>query len=203
MVAIGRSKPEQVIKFLQEYLKDHNARGAARRAGFSEKWAKNHSYSHLQRNEAYLAHLGKAVAREAAKLIAIDLEPVLQELAHIAFANEFDYLTFEKTTAGTEMIARKKRLDELTREQMIAIRVFKRPDGTLDYTLRNKEGRLIDLGKHLGAFNEKLILEHRHAHMHAHLDLSRTSQKDLDAIEAELEKMLTPKQRALPAPTRE
>lgn len=199
LVAIGRSKPEQVQRFLEEWLKDHNARAAARRAGFSEKWAQNNSYSHLQRNEAYLEYLGRLVAKESAKLIAIDLEPVLQELALIAFANEYDYLAFEKPTAGTTLIARKKRLDELSREQMVAIRVFKRPDGTLDYTLRNKEARLIDLGKHLGAFNEKLILEHRHAHMHAHIDLSKTTQKDLDVLEAKLEELLTRKRPALPA----
>lgn len=192
-----------MILFLQEYLKDHNARAAAARAGFSEKWAKNHSYSHLQRNEAYLEYLGRAVAKENAKQIAIELEPVLQELARIAFANEFDYLVFESSTAGAKPIARKKRLDELNREEMVAIRIFKRPDGTLDYALRNKEARLIDLGKHLGAFNEKLILEHRHAHMHAHLDLSHVSQKDLDVLEAGLENMLSRKPRALSKATRE
>ena len=203
LVAVGRSKPEQVLKFLQEYLKDHNARAAARRAGFSEKWAKTHSYSHLQRNEAYLAYLGTQVAKENAKAIAIELEPVLQQLAKIAFANEQDYLVFEKPEGKPDapVVARKKRLEELTRDQMVAIRVFKRPDGTLDYTLRNIEARLIDLGKHLGAFNEKLILEHRHAHMHAHLDLTHVDQDHLDALEGSLEKLLTMKrgQKALPA----
>lgn len=199
VVAVGRSKPEQVLKFLQEYLKDHNARAAALRAGFSEKWAKTHSYSHLARNQAYLEHLGAEVAKANAKRIAIELEPVLDRLALIAFANEQDYLVFEKPEGKPDAapVARKKRLDELTRDQMVAVVVFRRPGtGELDYKLRNVEGRLLDLAEHLGAFNAKLILEHRHAHMHAHLDLTHVDQGQLDELEAGLEKMLTSNRRS-------
>lgn len=192
---IGRSiKPEQLIAFFQEYLKCHNARQAARNVGLSEKWAKDKSYQHIQRNEAYLAYLGSLVAKENAKQIAIELEPVLQEIARIAFANEHDYLeaVTVKKDGKDVTVMRRKPLEKLTREQMSAIKVYTRPDGTLDYVLRNKEARLMDLGKHLGAFNEKLILEHRHAHMHAVLDLTNVKQKDLDLLEENLARMLVP-----------
>lgn len=210
ITVVGRSNAEQVMIFLREYLKDHHARNAARRAGFSEKWAKNHSYTHLQRNEAYLQYLGAEVAKENAKTISIDLEPVLQRIASIAFANEADYLVIEPPGKDAKPDAapsvRKKRLDELTREQMVAVVVFKRPGtGELDYKLRNVEGRLLDLAEHLGAFNSKLILEHRHAHMHAHLDLTHVDQGDLDVLEGALEKMLElrgRKSKTLPAPKR-
>lgn len=185
--ATGRDDASKVRTFLEEYVKDHNARAAARRAGFGPKWAKVTSYQVLKDNASYLAWFEAFVAQQTAKEIAIELAPVLQEIAKIAFANEHDYLTHEPDpTDKAKIITKRKPLNQLTRAQMVAIRVFHRPDGSLDYRLLNKEARLVDLGKHLGAFNEKLILEHRHAHLHAHLDLSKVPLKDLESIEAQL-----------------
>lgn len=189
----SRTDIQRLTMFLHEYIKDQDARAAGRRAGFSEKWCKQYSYQHLKNNQPYLAWLGTQVAHEAAKQIAIELDPVLQEIAKIAFANEWDYLLPVVKQAGdgtSTTTMRRKRLDELTKDQMIAIRVFRRPSGKLDYALRNKEGRLVDLGKHLGAWNEKLILEHRHAHLHAHLDLSKVPIDQLTSLEAQLEQMM-------------
>lgn len=171
--------------FLEEYVKDRNCRAAARRAGFGAKWAKTASYGFLADNKPYVVWYEALLAQASAKRIAIELEPVLEEIAKIAFANEHDYLVTEWKKG--KAVVRRKRLEELTREQMVAIKV-KRVDGVLDYDLRDKEGRLVDLGKHLGAFNEKLILEHRHAHLHAHLDLTGMPIKQLEALEAEFEK---------------
>lgn len=183
----ARLRP-QFERFLQEVAKGGEVRESARRAGFSEKWAKTSSYALLRNNAAYVAFLRTQVSREAAKAIAIELEPVLQEIAAIAFANEADYLVHERQ--GDKIVTRRKALHELTRQQMIAVRVFRRPNGKLDYTLRNKEARLIDLFKHLGGLNEKLILEHRHAHLHAHIDLSHVPLDKLEAMEQQLAALL-------------
>jgi hypothetical protein len=79
-------------------------------------------------------------------------------------------------------------LDELTREQMTAVIVFKRPDGALDWRWRDRDGKLFELGKHLGLFNERIILEHRH--LHVAFDLSKVPMTDLEALEAQFEELL-------------
>jgi hypothetical protein len=163
---------------------------AAIEAGFARATANRTAYELAERYEDYIKWLAAHHAQAKAKQIAIELEPVLQEIAKIAFVNEYDYLVFEP---GDPPKVRRKRLDELTREEMTAIEVFKRKtkDGyELDYKLRDKEGRLIDLVKHLGGFSEKIILEHRHRHLHAHLDLTDVPIEQLEAIERNMQQLL-------------
>jgi len=149
----------------------------------------------LKENRAFIVWYEALIAQAAAKQIGIELEPVLQELALIAFANEHDYLVQETDPKTGQIRSRRKRLDELTRGQMAAIRV-KGSGQKLEYELLDKEARLVDLGKHLGAFNEKLILEHRHAHLHAHIDLGHVSLTDLEALERQIERHLLPHEKA-------
>jgi len=180
-------------RFCEEYIKDadRNAMRAALSAGYSEKNAKQNAYLLEKRNHDYIQWLLAHQAQAAAKQIAIELEPVLQEIAKIAFVNEYDYLVFESAKEQNKPpVARRKRLDELTREQMVAIEVKPDASGALGYILRNKEGRLVDLVKHLGGFSEKIILEHRHRHLHAHVDLSKVPLDQLEAMEANMQKLI-------------
>lgn len=186
-------KDPRLRKFLETYAQNNNARLAAQEAGYSEKWGRVNAYDMLKRYGDYVTWFQAHMAQEKAKNIAIDADAVLQEIAAIAFVNEYDYLVFEQTEreGKTVTTVRRKRLDELTREQMRAIKVTTTKEGALDYELRDKEGRLIDLGKHLGLFNEKVILEHRHRHLHATIgDLSKVPLDKLEAIEAEFEEII-------------
>lgn len=182
---------KQQVDWCLEFVKDRNATNAALRAGFSKSWAVRQSYLYVSKFEGFLQWLEAYQARANAKQIAIELEPVLQEVARIAFLNEHDYIVFESASEpGKPPVPRRKRLDELTREQMSCIKVSKKKGGHLEYTLRDKEGRLIDLMRHLGGFNETIILEHRHRHLHAHVDLTNVPQDQLEHMEREMEKLL-------------
>lgn len=168
---------------------------AAIEAGYSEATANAHAYAVTEKYADYIKWLAAHQAQAKAKQIAIELEPVLQEIAKIAFVNEYDYLVIEPAKSENEKpTVRRKRLDELTRDQMVAIKVIKRAskkgEAELDYVLRDKEGRLIDLVRHLGGFSEKIILEHRHRHLHAHVDLTNVPLEQLEAIERNMQKLL-------------
>lgn len=175
----------------REYIKDHHIANAAMRAGWSESAAKSQAYAVVDRYEDYIRYLEAVQAKANSKQIAIELEPLLQEIARIALVNDYDYIVIEPAKSINEPPSvRRKRLDELTREQMGAIEVRKGKDGQLDYRLRDKEGRLIDLVRHLGGFNEKIILEHRHRHLHAHVDLTDVPQDQLEQMEAQMELLI-------------
>lgn len=185
-------KNEQHRRFCEEYVKDQNAMQAAIRAGYSQLYAQRNAYKLVDQHGDYIKWLLAHQAQANVKQIAIELEPVLQEVAKIAFVNEYDYLVFEPSEDPKKPpTVRRKRLDELTREQMIPIRVHRTKNGTgLEYSMRDKEGRLIDLVKHLGGFSEKIILEHRHRHLHAHVDLTNVPLEQLEAMEAQMSKLI-------------
>jgi len=185
--------PKQAMqrRLCDEYIKDGDATAAALRAGYSEKTAKARGYMYVREHHDYIMWLQAQQAQANAKQIAIELEPVLQEIAKIAMVNEHDYLVIEPSKqSGQPPTVRRKRLDELTRDQMVPIRVRTGKRGGLDYTLRDKEGRLIDLVRHLGGFSEKIILEHRHRHLHAHLDLTDVPLDQLEVIESKMQQLM-------------
>src|SRR5205807_9623117 len=124
--------------------------------------------------------------------LAIEQSDVLNQIALIGMANDFDYLVFEKK--GASVVVRRKRLDELTREQMVAIEVMggqSTKANALQYKFRDRDGKLFELGKAMGLFNEKILLEHRHSHLHLSADLSKVPMSELEAIEAQFERLLT------------
>lgn len=179
-------------KYSEARAKGETQEQAALSAGYAAKTARHKNHEIEARNREYIDWLIAHQAQANAKQIAIELEPVLQEIAKIAFANEYDYLVFEGQVGDSKNPpkVRRKRLYELTRDQMAAIKVVRRGKGGLDYVLRDKEARLIDLVRHLGGFSEKIILEHRHRHLHAHLDLSKVPLEQLEAMEAQMAKLI-------------
>lgn len=188
---VPRSK--NLLKFFEEYVKLGTIAAAARAAGYKQAWIKNHSTIVVERYRDYYLWLQAHYATQVVKQIAIDQDLVLQEVARIGMVNEFDYLVFETAVVEGKSVqtVRRKHLHELTREQMTAIRVYRNPSSqNLEYTLRDKEGKLSELAKHVGLLNEKIILEHRHRHLHAVFDLSKIPQKDLEALEGEFEVLL-------------
>lgn len=199
----GPQQP-QLRRFFEEYVKCGSVRAAAKAVGYSEGWCKRHSTKAMKRHHEYCQWLQAHYAQEVVKLIAVDQDVILQELARVGLANEFDYLVFEQKeqappaakekepVAAPVMVTvvRRKRLEELTREQMTAIRVFKATDGALDYTMRDRDGKLSELAKHVGLLNEKIILERRNLHLHAAYDLSGVPIEELEAIEGEFEVIL-------------
>lgn len=76
--------PKQ-IRFVDEYLVDLNAAGAARRAGYSVKTADKIGYENLRKPEIALAV--EAKRKQLAGELGITRERVLREMAKLAFSD--------------------------------------------------------------------------------------------------------------------
>ena len=193
-------KKEKQQAFLIEFAKRGDLKAAALATGYSEAWTHRWAGELARRYSDYVAWLQASRAQAIVKEFDVDQKMVLDEMTRIAFANEADYLVYyEKDeidgngsrTGGKVPWCRRKYVHELTRDQLAAVVVFRRGDkGSIDWRWRDRDGKLFELGKHLGMFNEKLILEHRHRHLHVHFDLSKASMKQLEALEGQFEALL-------------
>lgn len=193
-------KKEKQQLFLIEFAKSGSHQESAAKVGYSKVWAKSRSSSLISGYKDYVTWLQAHRAQELVKKVDVDQQMVIDEMVRIAFANEHDYLVFYnkdeidengKKTGKQVPWARRKYVHELTREQLTAVEVFRRGDlGSIDWKWRDRDGKLFELGKHLGMFNEKIIMEHRHRHLHVQFDLTNASLKDLEALEAEFEVLL-------------
>jgi phage terminase small subunit len=177
-------KSAQTIRFLDAYVTTGEVVQSARDAGYSEAWALKNAHKHLKTYTLYVAYMKQFVSEQRAKLLAIDTQSVLDEIARIGMANEFDYIVVDEVEIDGKTIkrARRKELHELSRDEMVAIKVVRASNGRLEYDLRDKEQSLLALGKNLGLFNEKLIIERRNVNLSAKVDLSKVPADELLAI---------------------
>jgi hypothetical protein len=199
---IPRKEKQQL--FLVEFAKSGDQSAAAKIVGYSQPWAKaGHAWKLIEAYRDYVTWLQANRAQALVQEVGVDQKMVLDEMVKIAFANEYDYLVFYnkdetdengKKTGRQVPWARRKLVHELTREQLTAVVVIRRGEegrnGSLDWKWRDRDSKLFELGKHLGMFNEKIILEHRHRHLHVSFDLSKAPIKDLEALEAQFEVLL-------------
>ena len=137
-------------RFVEEYLIDLNATQAAIRAGYSPDTAGSIGAENLKKPEIK-SRIHKAMA-ERSKRTGINQDRVLQELARIGFAKITDVV--DPDTAEIRPDASD---DDLACIQSIKIK----PNefGTeREVKLYDKKSALVDLGKHLGLFKDKLEL---------------------------------------------
>lgn len=137
-------------RFVEEYLIDLNATQAAIRAGYSPDTAGSIGAENLKKPEIK-SRIDKAMA-ERSKRTGINQDRVLQELARIGFAKITDVV--DPDTAEIRPDASD---DDLACIQSIKIK----PNefGTeREVKLYDKKSALVDLGKHLGLFKDKLEL---------------------------------------------
>lgn len=146
--------------FVDEYMIDRNATQAAIRAGYSAATAEQQG-SRLLRNVQVKAAVDERVSKMAEKL-EISAERVLRELALIGFSNMADYMRpgFE----GDPVLD----FSNLTRDQAAAlaevtVEDFKDGRGEdardvrrVKFKLSDKRAALVDLGRHLKLFTDKL-----------------------------------------------
>ena len=83
--ATPRGLTPKQLRFVDEYLVDLNASGAARRAGYSVKTADKIGYENLRKPE--IASAVEAKRKELAGDLGITRERVLREMAKIAFSD--------------------------------------------------------------------------------------------------------------------
>ena len=137
-------------RFVEEYLIDLNATQAAIRAGYSPHTAKDIGCENLAKPNIAAA-VSQAMA-ERSRRTGINQDRVLQELARIGFAKITDVVDPE-----TAKIRPDASDDDLACIQSIKIK----PNefGTeQEVKLYDKKSALVDLGKHLGLFKDKLEL---------------------------------------------
>lgn len=147
-------------RFADEYLVDLNATQAAIRAGYSEKTAKQIG-SRLLTNVDIASAITSAQGKLSEKT-GITAERVLNELALLGFANMKDYIRIGPD--GDPYTS----FEGLTRDQAAAIgeltvEDFKDGRGEdardvrrVRFKMSDKRSALVDIGKHLGMFKEKV-----------------------------------------------
>lgn len=143
----------QALRFVEEYLIDLSARGAAIRAGYSINTAASIGCNLLKDKRVQKA-ISKAQKR-GADLCGITAARVLQELALIAFAKPGDMVTIN-TEGEAEVDLTKSSGAEVNVSMMdsggrkskaVTVKTVKPAD---------KTAALIAIGKHLGMFTEKV-----------------------------------------------
>ena len=142
-------------KFVEEYLIDLNATQAAIRAGYSEKTAGKIGHQLLEKTRTQEA-IQKAKDRRS-KRTEITQDMVLKELALIGFSDMRNYVDFNRD--GVTL----KELSDISEEHSKTISEVSHgsnSEGTnVKFKLYDKRAALVDIGKHLGMFVEKLNVD--------------------------------------------
>lgn len=138
-------------RFVEEYLIDLNATQAAIRAGYKPDNAQQMGSENLSK-PVISAAIAKAMA-ERSKRTGINQDRVLHELARIGFAKITDII--DPDTA--------KILPEASEDDLACIQSIKIKPGEFgterEVKLYDKKAALIELGKHLGLFKDRLELD--------------------------------------------
>lgn len=188
------------LQFIAEYVKCGDMEKAGAACGYSKTWGLIHGSKVLKQYHDFVEWLKAHRAQAVVQVVGLDQQHVLDEMVKIAFANEYDYLHFymkdevdhnHKRTGRQVPWARRKYVHELTRDQLTAVIVFRRGSkGSLDWKWRDRDGMLQLLGRHLGMYNERIIMEHRHRHLNLNFDLTGVDMKELESLEGEFEALL-------------
>jgi phage terminase small subunit len=139
-------------RFVAEYLVDLNATQAAIRAGYSEKTAKVIGQENLTKPDVAEA-IAKRQKRIAEKL-EVTQENIVKELAHIAFDDISNYLDFWTDEETGEVKVRVKDSKTIDTRSISEVQLGK--DGQFKFKTYCKDNALVQLGKHLGMFTEKV-----------------------------------------------
>lgn len=154
-------------RFVEEYLIDLNATQAAIRAGYSEKSAGQMAHELLKKHEIQIALSESMKARAERTKITQDM--VLMELAKIGFSDirkvvkwgntelrstEDDSGELVEAYHGLRLVAS----DEIDDSTAAAISEISEGREGLKVKFHDKRASLVDIGRHLGMFKDKVEL---------------------------------------------
>lgn len=155
-------------RFAEEYLVDLNATQAAIRAGYSKKTAQEQG-SRLLSNVIVSAAIQAAKAARS-KRTEITQDMVLRELAKIGFSDIRKVIKWGETTVRADVDDDGKEVErpyhgialidsnEIDDDTAAAIAEVSEGREGLRVKLHDKKSALVDIGRHLGMFNDKLDL---------------------------------------------
>lgn len=138
---------------------------AALNAGYSKGYARSSSHVLAKSLRPFLAFLQERKNELAAKKYDVTNEVVLRHMASIGLQNPKDYVSILEVNGVEREIG--KPLRELTDLQAVAVKSWtveeiQTDDGVVlnyKYQLYDKDNALVQLGRHLGMFSEKLMLD--------------------------------------------
>ncbi|MBD9417647.1 terminase small subunit [Achromobacter sp. ACM04] len=154
-------------RFVDEYLVDLNATQAAIRAGYSQKTAGQIAEQNLKKLEIAAAVQEAQAAR--AKRTEITQDMVLRELAKIGFSDIRKIVRWGKTELrvtdagddegevteayhGLALVS----ADDIDDDTAAAISEISEGREGLKVKLHDKKGALVDIGRHLGMFKDRI-----------------------------------------------
>lgn len=149
-------------RFCDEYLLDLNATQAAIRAGYSEKTAQEQG-SRLLSNVMVKSYVEERM-KQREKRTEVTQDRVLAELAKIGFSDIRKAVRWGvgvNVTPDTEDVANGIALvssDEIDDATAAAISEITQTGSGIKVKLHDKRAALVDMGKHLGMFKDKLEL---------------------------------------------
>jgi phage terminase small subunit len=160
----GGLTPKQQ-RFVDEYLIDLNATQAAIRSGYSEKTAAEQSSRLLSK-----AKIAEAVAARQAAIagtLGVTQERIVSELAKIAFADIRKAVSWGRSPIdGTSENASPNGLgiypvelvpsDKIDDDTAAAVSEVSLTQTGIKIKMHDKKSALVDLGKHLGMFKERV-----------------------------------------------
>jgi len=150
--------------FIDEYMVDLNATQAAIRAGYSEKTARSQG-QRLLTNVDIANELQKRIDKRSERT-EVTQDMVIDELAKIGFSNVQKLVTSHGGVINVED------MDEAVAASISSIEIVIQPSGEYDddggkiyenvkkIKLWDKQQALLNLGKHLGMFKERV--DHKH-----------------------------------------
>lgn len=134
--------------FVREYLIDLNATQAAKRAGYS-----NAEYGRQLITFPYVQRAIDRAMKARAKRLDISADKVLAELALIGFSDMKDYAEWDNQTVKLKSSATLK--GGKSRAVAEVSQTVTKDGGSIRFKLHDKRAALVDIGRHLGMFNEK------------------------------------------------
>ncbi|OAE52868.1 terminase [Achromobacter insolitus] len=154
-------------RFVDEYLVDLNATQAAIRAGYSEKTAYSIGNENLSKPD--IAEAIQEAQAERSKRTEITQDMVLRELAKIGFSDIRRVVRWGKTELrvadsgddGGEVTEPYHGLalvsaDDIDDDTAAAISEISEGREGLKVKLHDKKGALVDIGRHLGMFKDRV-----------------------------------------------
>jgi len=206
---------EQDKRFCERWLIHFDKDRAYREAGFSTAGNAGHlATSKLHKFADYLRPIREAKAKIMAERLSIHSEKLVHGMAEKVF---YDVASFfertdepimeeveirgedgetrteirMKTWHGKPIYGeRLKPFTDLTPEQQAVVEVEHDRFGVVSYrlpTIMEQHAYLTSLGKQLGMFSEKLIMErHVHSHVHQHLTFDNVPTQKLNALALQL-----------------
>lgn len=141
-------------RFCQEWVIDHNGTQAAIRAGYSVKSAKEQSARLLTK-----ANIQKEIARlqeSIATRNTITVDQLIAEFKSIANDDITNYLDVEDLGIG--LFAKlKDNFNQIPKKNIKTLRIGRKGDVTIE--LHSRMDALVNLGRHIGFFNDALTLK--------------------------------------------